>query len=79
MSRNILKSIEQGKILLRKHQRADFTVGEIDYFYNMFNQKLKEAQKNDLEFSFPPATSAFILTIIDVFCFGVAVGSRNNK
>jgi hypothetical protein len=65
--RNIEKNIERGHEIIKKHERADLSDYELNYFYENF-KKIAEEKGT--------ANGLFDL-IGDVFHMGVAVGARN--
>ena len=65
--RNIKKQSQQGQALLEKNNRLDITSGELDQFFEAFNQTAREQG----------IASALFYTIGDAFKMGLAVGARN--
>lgn len=65
--RDIKKQAQQGRELLEKNSRLDLSAGELDQFYDSFDQILKEKGLTD----------AIFHTVGDAFKMGLAVGARN--
>lgn len=65
--RNVKKTADKGREILRKKDRLDLTVGELNQFYEAFNEKVKTTGVYD----------ALWDTIGDAYKMGIAVGMRN--
>lgn len=65
--RDIKKQSQQGQALLEKNNRLDLTLGELDQFFEAFNQTAREKGISEAVWN----------TIGDAFKMGLAVGARN--
>ncbi len=65
--RNVQKTADKGREILQKRDRLDLTVGELNQFYEAFNEK---AKKDGIY-------NALWDTIGDAYKMGIVVGMRN--
>lgn len=65
--RNVQKTADKGRAIIKKRNRLDLTNEELNQFYEAFNEK---ASKNGV-------CNALLNTIDDAYKMGIAVGMRN--